>query len=169
MSSNSNNYVSIATKQFLYKPFVLLPDLTDLIGKTVEIRIHKAYLTKFNKAVQYQQFFGNDFYSSDSDVVCILQHQGVINLTDREPIDFEGIAAYFKVAKARSNYPNLFKNGIKSQKKKTHYEGNSVKFDGFYYLMVKDFEDEEKLNQMAEVMPNKIENKVPLKRIIKQA
>lgn len=114
LNSSQANYGSIAAKQFLYKPFVLLPDLTDLIGKTIEIRIHKAYLTKFNKAVQFQQFFGNDFYSSDSDAVCILQHQGAINLTDREPIDFEGIAGLFKVAKARSNYPNLYKNGIKS-------------------------------------------------------
>jgi hypothetical protein len=73
-----------------------------------------------------------------------LQHQGVINLIDREPIDFDGIAALFKVARARTNYPNLYKNGIKSRKK-THYEGNAIKFDAFYYLTPKDFEDEDKL------------------------
>lgn len=162
------NYTQ-AAKQFLYRPFVLLPDLTDVIGKTIEVRIHKSYLTKFNKAVQYQMFYGNDFYSSDSDVVCILQHQGVYNLTDREPHDFEGIAAIFKVSKGRNNYPNQYKNGIKSQKKKVHYEGNSIKYDNYcYYLTKQDFEDETKLKAMAEVMPNKIDNKLSLKKIIKQ-
>jgi hypothetical protein len=155
-----------ASKQFLYKPFVLLPDLTDVVGKTIEIRIHKSYLTKFNKAVQYQMFFGNDFYSSDSDIVCILQHQGVINLTDREPTQYEGLRAIFKVAKNRSNYPNLYKNGIKS-KKRVHYEGNSLKYDTIYSLSKDDFEDEEHLKQMAEIMPNKIDNKLSLKKLIK--
>jgi hypothetical protein len=32
----------------------LLPDLTDLIQKTIEVRVHKVYLTKFNKAVQFR-------------------------------------------------------------------------------------------------------------------
>jgi hypothetical protein len=59
-------------RHFLYKPYILLPDLTDLIQKTIEVRVHKSYLTKFNKAVQYRQFYGIDYYSSDSDVVCIL-------------------------------------------------------------------------------------------------
>lgn len=128
-----------AARQFLYKPFVLLPDLSDLINRTIEVRIHKSYLTKFNKAVQYQMFYGNDFYSSDSDVVCILQHQGVINLIDREPTDFEGIAAYFKVSKNRNNYANQYKNGILSKKKKD-YEGNSLKYDNYcYYLNKQDF------------------------------
>ena len=79
---SSTIFNPVRHKKYLYKPFVLLPDLTDLILKTVEVRVHKCYLTKFNKAVQNRQFFGSDFYSSDSDVVCILQHQGIINLTD---------------------------------------------------------------------------------------
>jgi len=90
----------------------------------------------------------------------------VINLTDAVPEDFEGISVFFKVAKAKNTYPNSYKNGIKSQKKKTHYEGNSIKFDGFEFL--KDFGDAESLKKMAECMPNKVENQVPLRRIIKQ-
>ena len=42
---------SVCAKQYLYKPFILLPDLSDLFNKTIEVRIHKVYLTKFNKAV----------------------------------------------------------------------------------------------------------------------
>lgn len=63
-------------RRYLYKPSILLPDLTDFIGKTIEIRVHKVYLTKHNRAVQQRAFFSNgtDVYSSDSDVVCILQH-----------------------------------------------------------------------------------------------
>ena len=94
------------SKRFLYKPFTLLPDLTDLIGKTIEVRVHKVYLTKFNKAVQLHQFYGNDNYSSDSDIVCILQHQGKINLSDQQPDGYEAVAVYFKVAKAKNSYPS---------------------------------------------------------------
>ena len=38
--------------QYLYKPSVLLPDLTDFINKMIEVRVHKVYLTKNNRAVQ---------------------------------------------------------------------------------------------------------------------
>ena len=38
-------------RQYLYIPFILLPDLSDLVSKTIEIRVHKSYLTKFNQAV----------------------------------------------------------------------------------------------------------------------
>lgn len=57
---------------------MLLPDLTDYINKMIEVRVHKVYLTKDNRAVQQRAFFSNgqDVYSSDSDIVCILQHQG---------------------------------------------------------------------------------------------
>ena len=53
--------------------------------KIIEVRVHKLYLTKYNRAVQQRQFFGSDFYTSDSDIVCILQHQGKINLNDKVP------------------------------------------------------------------------------------
>lgn len=144
----------------------MLPDLTDIISKTIEVRVHKVYLTKFNKAVQFRQLFGSDFYSSDSDIVCILQHQGALNLSDRIP-DFEGISAYFRVAKVKNAYPSQYKNGIKSQKKRVHYEGNSIKFDGYEILKTGSFGKEEELKKMAEIMPNKYDNKVPLKRMIK--
>jgi hypothetical protein len=130
-------------RHFLYKPYIMLPDLSDLIQKTIEVRIHKSYLTKFNKAVQHRQFFGIDYYSSDSDIVCILQHQGKINLTDREPSDMEGIAVYFKVMRSRTAYNSVYRNGIKSLKKKGTYEGNCIKFEGCESL--KYFGEEEEL------------------------
>ena len=36
------------------------------------------------------------------------------------------------------------------------YEGNSIKYDTYEFL--KDFGDEEELREMAEIMPNKVEN-----------
>jgi hypothetical protein len=136
-----------------------------LIAKTIEIRVHKTYLTKFNKAVQYRQFYGIDFYSSDSDVVCILQHQGKINLTDREPTEYEGIAVYFKVMKTRAAYNSQYRNGIKSLKKKT-YEGNCIKFEGSELL--REFGSEKDLKEMADIMPNRIENIPSTRKMIKQ-
>ena len=31
---------------------------------------------------------------------------GAINLTDEEPVNYEAIAAYFRVVKGRNNYPS---------------------------------------------------------------
>ena len=38
--------------QFLYKPFLPLPDLTEYNQKIIEVRVFRPYLTKFNRAVQ---------------------------------------------------------------------------------------------------------------------
>ena len=155
----------MTVSRYLYKPFLPLPDLTDFIQKMIEVRVHKVYLTKFNKAVQQRQFFGNDKYSSDSDIVCILQHQKVINLTDREPADYEGISVYFKVQRSTCNYPSIFKNGVKSQKKKGNYEGNSIKYENCEFWQ--NFGSEEELKGMAELMPNRIENVISLRKMMK--
>ena len=62
------------------------------------------------------------------------------------------------------------KNGIRSQKKKGNYEGNFLKFDGCRFLRdEKEFGDEQELMEMASRMPNKIENKVVMKKLIKAA
>jgi len=89
----------------LYKPFIPLPDLKDFIGEIIEYRIYSPYLTKFNKAYINRHFFGTEIYTSDSDPVCILQHVNFYKVTEEEPLDFEGISVYFRVAKGRNNYP----------------------------------------------------------------
>lgn len=144
-----------------------MPDLTEHIGKHIEVRVHKVYLTKYNRAVQQRHFFcnGNDFYTSDSDIPCILQHLNRINLTDVEPKEYEGISVYLKVNRQRPNFNLQFRHGIKGQKKR-NFDGNSLKFDGCVYLQ--NFGDEHELKQMANVMPNKIENKIGIKRKLKE-
>lgn len=92
-------------QRFLYKPFIPLPDLKDFIGEIIEYRIYSPYLTKFNKAYINRHFFGTEIYTSDSDPVCILQHVNFYKVTEEEPLDFEGISVYFRVAKGRNNYP----------------------------------------------------------------
>ena len=143
--------------------------MTDLIGKTIEIRVHKVYLTKGNRAVQQRAFFSNgtDVYSSDSDVVCILQHQGHINLSELEP-DYPGVSVFFKVMRSRANFPIQKRNGIKSSKKEK-FEGNAIKFDGM--VILKDFGTEEELRRMALQMPNKFfdngGNNMQMRRLLK--
>mmetsp|Transcript_1100 Transcript_1100/g.1110 ORF Transcript_1100/g.1110 Transcript_1100/m.1110 type:complete len:86 (+) Transcript_1100:298-555(+) len=83
-----------------------LPNLADSLQQLIEVRIAKAYLTKYNKGVQKRNFYGNEIYTSDSDVVCILQHMGVITLKDEEPEGFKAISAIFRVVKGRNNYPS---------------------------------------------------------------
>jgi hypothetical protein len=86
-------------------------------------------------------------------------------LTDREPSDIEGISVYFKVMRSRNAYNSVYRNGIKSLKKKGTYEGNCIKFEGYENL--KFLGEEEDLKQMAEVMPNRIDNVPSIKRMIK--
>lgn len=50
------------------------------------------------------------------------------------------MAVYFKVIKTRNNYNSVYRNGIKSLKKKGTYEGNCIKFEGCE--SIKQFGDE---------------------------
>jgi len=72
---------------------------------------------------------------------------------------------FFKVNRAKNTYPSFFKNGIKSQKK-TGYEGNSIKFEATEFLA--NIGDESELLQMAQLMPNRRDHEVSIRRLIKQ-
>jgi hypothetical protein len=84
-------------------------------------------------------------------------------LTDREPS--ESIAVYFKVMRSRNAYNSVYRNGIKSLKKKGTYEGNCIKFEGCESL--KYFGEEQELKQMADIMPNRIDNAPSIRKMIK--
>ena len=111
-----NPRLGLVKQRFLYKPFTPLPNLQDYLQELIEIRIYSEYLTKFNKAFIKRNFYGQDNYTSDSDPVCILQHVGFLQVSDNQPADFEGIAAYFRVVKGRNNYTSTLRNGIRSRK-----------------------------------------------------
>ena len=52
---------------------------------------------------------------------------------EEEPIGFEGIAVYFRVAKGRNNYPSVLRNGIRSRKI-AQYDGHSLKYENAEFL-----------------------------------
>ena len=92
--------------KFLYRPNVPLPDLSEYTMKQIEVRVHKAYVCRQNKAVRHRAFYGVDQYTSDSDIVCILQHTGHLRVPDYETDDqsFEGYSVVLKVMKTRNQY-----------------------------------------------------------------
>lgn len=114
---------------FLYKPFYELPNLSQFIGKYIEVRIESAYLSHWNPAIVKRHIWGNDFYTSSSDAVCVLIHTGAYKIGAESP-DCAAVSVYFKVAKNRANYNNVFRNGIKSRKiTSSGYEGHSIRFE----------------------------------------
>ena len=46
--------------KFLYKLYVPLPDLSDYTMKQIEVRVHKAYVCRQNKALRHRAFYGVD-------------------------------------------------------------------------------------------------------------
>lgn len=108
--------MGLVKQSFLYKPFIPLPNLYDYLQELIEVRVYASYLTKFNKAYTKRNFYGTDIYTSDSDVVCILQHVNFYKVTEEEPKDFEAISVYFRVVKGRNNYPSQARHGIRSRK-----------------------------------------------------
>lgn len=114
---------------FLYKPFVELPNLSEFVGSFIEMRIEACYLTHFNPAIIKRNLWGNDVYTSNSDIVCILVHSGAY-FVGALPPDCGAVSAFFKVSKNKSTYNNIFKNGIKSRKITNQtYEGHTIKLE----------------------------------------
>ena len=113
--------------------------------------IESDYLTNANPTIIKRHIWGNDFYSSDSDIVCILQHIGVLRLQEIPPA-YKGIEVYFKVIKNRSTYISQFKNGIKSRKTQS-FEGHSLKFENA--KEIDELGSEQQLIKLASLMPTK--------------
>lgn len=142
---------SSCKEEFLYKTYFPLPSLADCMGSYIKIIIESQYLTNENPALVKRHIWGNDFYSSDSDVVCILQHAGVLRLQELPP-SYPGLAVYFKVSKNRANYASHFKNGIRSRKNQS-FEGHSLKFETAVEL--DSLGDDQSLRKKASQMPTR--------------
>lgn len=136
--------------EFLYRMNYTLPNLTDYTGNYIKVLVESQYLTNSNPAIIKREIWGNDIYSSDSDVVCILQHAGVLKLNELPP-EYAGLAVYFKVSRNR-NYTSQFKNGIRSRKLQAS-EGHSLKFETAVELY--DLGNENRLVQIASQMIQK--------------
>jgi len=157
-TNNSNQkllYREVLPK-FLYKPMVPLPDLSEFINRHIEVRIHKTFVCRQNKALRHRTFYGFDQYTSDSDPVCILQHTGQLRIPDYETEDssFEGYSVVFKVLRNRNQYPSQTRNQIKSRKA-ANYEGHSIKLESVCKLHW--LGSDEELLALARKMPTEVD------------
>ena len=156
--SGSDSALSLdkAKEHFLYKPFYSLPDLTPYLGEIIEVRVASEFLSSLNKAYVENRIWGSDIYTSDSDIVCVLQHSGYYHINDYTPTDIEGLSIFLRVSKARAAYNSSFKNGVRS-KKLNNYQGHSIKVEGYTGLNF--LGTEEELKEMAARMPSNSEYK----------
>ena len=143
-----------AKEHFLYKPFYSLPDLSPFIGEIIEVRVASEFLSSLNKAYVENRIWGSDIYTSDSDMVCVLQHSGIYNINDYTPTEIAGLSIYLRVSKGRAAYNSSLKNGVRS-KKLNNYQGHSIKVEG--YASRNFLGNEEELKSMAARMPSNSE------------
>ena len=143
-----------AKEHFLYKPFYSLPDLSPFIGEIIEVRVAAEFLSSLNKAYVENRIWGSDIYTSDSDMVCVLQHSGYYNINDYTPTEIAGLNIFLRVSKARAAYNSSLKNGVRS-KKLNNFQGHSIKVEG--YKEIKYLGDEQELKAMAARMPSNSE------------
>ena len=139
-----------STVTYLYKPFTTLPNLAQHIQGVIADYIASEYISKNNRAYKKRNFWGTDIYTSDSDLVCILQHSGLLMINESPPQTYSAIIMYFRVAKGRSSYQSSLKNGIRS-KKFAVFEGCSIRPEN--YKPLDQFKSMEDLITMAKLMP----------------
>ena len=131
-----------------------LPNLSEYLNDLIEVRVYSEYMTKFNKAFVKRNFYGQENYTSDSDVVCIMHHLGIFKILDDQPRDFDAVSVYFRVQKGRNNYPSQLKNGIRS-KKQASFDGHSIKYESHEFLQ--NLGTPEQLRIMSSLMPYSLE------------
>lgn len=115
-----------------------------------QVRIASEYLSHNNKAYLEKRIWGSDIYTSDSDIVCILQHSGYFEIKELAPTNIQGVSVFFRVSKSRNTYNSTLKNGIKS-KKLSNYQGHSIKPEK--YVLLERFGTQAELIEMASKMP----------------
>jgi len=144
------NLSSQVVGSFLYKPLVSLPNLTSWLQGIIEIRVAKEYLCKSNKAYRQRNIWGNDTYTSDTDIVCALQHTSIYPINDIPPDKIAGVSVYCRVTKGKNNYQSTIRNGIRSRKSGP-FEGCSIKLEN--YKTLDSLGTHEELIEMAKAMP----------------
>lgn len=114
---------------FLYKPGVLLPDLSEHLNGMIEIRIAREYINKHNKELLKRSIWGSETFTSNSDAVCVLKHTGLVDFNNASLFkNNEGCSLFCKITKARKTYNPSIKNGLKTRGIKG-YQGFSLKPD----------------------------------------
>ncbi|KRX10519.1 hypothetical protein PPERSA_01531 [Pseudocohnilembus persalinus] len=144
-----------AAQIFLYYPGEQYPDLSEHVQNHsyIEIRIASQYINKFNKSVIKRYLWGNDSYTSESDAVCMLIHQGIVKFYDEDSDyflkEYAGISLYCKVSKAKRNYNGSLKYGFLSRSQK-NYAGYAIKPETHQWI--KSLGSQEELTMYAKKM-----------------
>ena len=80
------------------------------------MRVASEYMCKSNKAYRIGNLWGSDIYTSNSDIVCILQHTALFTIKEFAPTNMEGVSVCLRVTKGRNSYPSTYRNQIRSKK-----------------------------------------------------
>eukprot|EP00826_Nyctotherus_ovalis_P002532 TRINITY_DN10508_c0_g2_i1.p1 TRINITY_DN10508_c0_g2~~TRINITY_DN10508_c0_g2_i1.p1 ORF type:complete len:456 (+),score=96.70 TRINITY_DN10508_c0_g2_i1:62-1429(+) len=119
---NPSDSIPKPAEVFLYKPFVPLPDLAPYFGKPIEIHIACEYLSNLNKAYRKKLIWGSEVYTSSTDIVCALQHSGLLKMESTPPPDIGGLVVFCTVVKNNSGSKRVLSNGIYSREPEGHEE-----------------------------------------------
>ncbi|CAD8166949.1 unnamed protein product [Paramecium pentaurelia] len=117
-----NSVYTPAATTFLYKPGAELPNLSNFINQTIEIRIACEYVNKNNQSLILRQIWGsNGVYASHSDAVCIGIHAGLLALGDLKLTGtfYQGVSLSCKVIKGKKSLNGQLKVPLLSRSLKT--------------------------------------------------
>lgn len=99
---HQNSMAVISSNIFLYKPDAELPDLTNYLNQTIEVKIERKYISKDNPNVIKRKLWGVENYTSNSDMVCILFHFNKFNYEDFISSKLrDGVNLFISVGKRR--------------------------------------------------------------------
>ncbi|EAR83283.2 histone deacetylation protein RXT3 (macronuclear) [Tetrahymena thermophila SB210] len=142
----------LSSKFYLYKEGVKLPDLSEQLNQTIEVRVSKEYIHRFNKQYLSRNIWGSENYTSDSDIVCILIHHGFVKFDQPELLKdskYAGVQVTFTVSKNRKTYISQEKNNITSRSNKA-YQGYTIKPNSCNFITT--LGSQEDLNRNAALM-----------------
>ncbi|KAL4460267.1 hypothetical protein ABPG74_000018 [Tetrahymena malaccensis] len=142
----------LSSKFYLYKEGVKLPDLSEQLNQTIEVRVSKEYIHRFNKQYLSRNIWGSENYTSDSDIVCILIHHGFVKFDQPElqkDSKYAGVQVTFTVSKNRKTYVSQEKNNITSRPNKS-YQGYTIKPNSCNFITT--LGSQEDLNRNAALM-----------------
>ena len=73
------------------------------------------FLSSLNKAYVENRIWGSDIYTSDSDMVCVLQHSGIYNINDYTPTEIDNESDN-QITISNDNQNDIIDSSIESKK-----------------------------------------------------
>lgn len=119
----------------LYKPGEEFRGLKKHVGKRLVVHIEAKHITTTNDQVTERQIWGNNGYTADSDLICVLLHTGSLKTITAEPPDYFGIALYMYILPGKSSYVGTKRGTMRSRNWSDH--DVTLKLDRFEVLPTK--------------------------------